>query len=115
MPLLMQPGRLVVLSAAQVLLAHVQLTAHQHPVASSTELLQPSSPQAVSLQGLVSLQVQDFALAEFRKGPAGPFIAPLQPVWVPLDSSLAHKHISWCPQGGVICKHDERSLFQSIS
>ena len=110
----MQPRKLADLSAAWVLLAHVQLTAHQHPMASSTELLQPGSPQAVPLQGVVSLQVQDFAfaLAEFCKGPVGPF---LQPVWVPLDGSPAQEHTSWCPQGGVICKLDERSVFQSIS
>ncbi|KAJ7417647.1 Calcium uptake protein 3, mitochondrial [Pitangus sulphuratus] len=40
-------------------------------------------------------RVQDFALAEFHKGPIGPFP---QPVWVPLDGSPAHT--SWCPKGG---------------
>lgn len=69
----------------------------------------------MSLQGVVSLQVQDFALAEFPKGAVGPF---LQPVWVHLDGSPAHRHISWCPRVvscvNLMSAHSSRALFKVL-
>lgn len=46
---------------------------------------------------------------EFRKGPIASFP---QPVMVPLKGSP--EHTSCCPEAGVICKLDNRSLFQGV-
>jgi len=79
-----------------ILLAAVQITVPRSQGAFCRAALWPGSPWSVSLQGLLSSQMQDlvFALVEFHKVPVVLF---LQPVSDPLNGNPTPEYIDWSP------------------
>lgn len=108
-----KPQEAVSLYCQSTLLAYVQLAVCQDlQVLFSKAALQPNSAQPVQLQGVLLLQVQDFAwvLAHFQKVLVHSYKLPGSP-WMPLSilSGSPPALLIWCHLLQVTSKANEQS------